>query len=135
MLVGLCIKPPLQHAKFSRMREAPAIQKSAKAKSGWLNAEQPAFFSSQSTRSLSLTYRSNTTGPDAGSVTLSIHQMLLALENSDESKRLFTSFDEVSLSRLSDIHRLMAGNELVALTVFDTKSNGADIFRHDVSLG
>jgi hypothetical protein len=47
MLVGLCIKPPLQHAKFSRMREAPAIQKSAKAKSGWLNAEQPAFFSSQ----------------------------------------------------------------------------------------
>jgi hypothetical protein len=60
--------------------------------------------------------------------------MLLALENADESKRLFTSFDEVSLSRLSDIHRLMAGNELVALTVFDTKPNSADVFGHDVLL-
>jgi hypothetical protein len=29
----------------------------------------------------------------------------------------------------------MAGNELVALTVFDTKPDGADIFRHDVSPG
>jgi hypothetical protein len=36
----------LSRGDLSRMRKAPAIQKPAKARTGWLSAELPSFFSS-----------------------------------------------------------------------------------------